>query len=254
MDLIIKNKEFKFIKIGQISLNQETVELSVSDHIEEFRQRFFQVLGFALFSISVIFIKITLIVEFLEIPVKEIKFIQLSPGEYFLSTVKIAFYGGLLSSLPFLISQLILYILPGLTQSEKKYIPPILIASVILFNSGLLFAYYVLIPAAVTFFINYSKNIIETLWSFDQYFDFVLFLFYSTGVSFQVPIIQIIAGLTGLISGKQMFYYWRYVILITTIISAVLTPSTDPITQLCLSIAILFLYFIGATVLVIYRR
>ena len=187
----------------------------------------------------------------MEAPVKDIKFIQLSPGEYFLSTVKIAFYGGILFSFPFLIIQTIFYILPGLTKSEKRFLLPILIASVGLFNFGLLFAYYILIPAALKFFIGYSETIIEPLWSFDQYFDFILFLFYSTGLSFQVPIIQILLGLIGLITGQQMLKAWRYVILGTTIISAILTPSTDPITQLCLSGAILFLYFAGAIILIV---
>ena len=249
MKLITKDK-FKF-SLKKIDLETQAIELPISEHLEEVRQRLFQFFCFAIIFIGVIFLKITPIVEFLEAPVKDIKFIQLSPGEYFLSTVKIAFYGGILFSFPFLIIQTIFYILPGLTKSEKRFLLPILIASVGLFNFGLLFAYYILIPAALKFFIGYSETIIEPLWSFDQYFDFILFLFYSTGLSFQVPIIQILLGLIGLITGQQMLKAWRYVILGTTIISAILTPSTDPITQLCLSGAILFLYFAGAIILIV---
>ena len=252
MKLIIENNDFKFRQ--QLDLESEELELPISEHVEELRQRVFQFLGFAILLIGVFFLKITPIVEFLEAPVNDIKFIQLSPGEYFLSTVKIAFYGGLLFSVPFLISQVMFYILPGLTKSERKFILPILITSVILFNLGLVFAYYVLIPAALNFFIGYSKTVIEPLWSFDQYFDFILFLFYSTGFAFQVPIIQIIVGLIGLSSGQQMLNAWRYVVLGSTIISAVLTPSTDPVTQLCLAGAILFLYFTGAIVLIVYKK
>lgn len=253
MNLIIEENDFKFRQI-ELNLESEALELPISEHIEELRQRLFQFIGFAIILIGVFFFKITPIVEFLEAPVNEIKFIQLSPGEYFLSTVKIAFYGGLLFSTPILISQVIFYILPGLTKSEKKFILPILVTSVVLFNLGLIFAYYVLIPAALNFFIGYSKTVIEPLWSFDQYFDFILFLFYSTGFAFQVPIVQIILGLAGLISGQQMLEAWRYVVLGATIISAILTPSTDPVTQLCLSGAILFLYFTGAIVLIVYKN
>ena len=140
------------------------------------------------------------------------------------------------------------------TKSEKNIILPILVTSLVLFCAGLLFAYYVLIPAALNFFIGYSSTVIEPLWSFDQYFDFILFLFYSTGFSFQVPIVQVILGLAGIVNGKQMLNAWKYVVLGATIISAVLTPSTDPVTQLCLSGAIVILYLIGAGLLVLYKK
>ena len=253
MDLRIKDNDFQFRKTN---LNSETdaLELPISEHIEEMRQRSVQFLCFACLTIGVMFFKITPIVELLEAPVAGIKFIQLSPGEYFLSTVKISFYGGLLFSIPFLLSQIIFYILPGLTKSEKGIILPILVTSLLLFAVGLLFAYYILIPAALNFFIGYSSTVIEPLWSFDQYFDFILFLFYSTGLSFQVPILQIILGLASIVTGKQMLNSWRYVVLGSTIISAILTPSTDPVTQLCLAGAIVFLYLTGAGLLAIYKE
>lgn len=244
---IIQTSEFKFIK-EQCEARSD-LELPISEHVEEFRQRLTQYFGLTIIIFGLLFFQIKPIVAFLEAPVEDIKFIQLSPGEYFLSTVKIAFYGGLLISIPFLISQLIFYILPGLTEPEKITILPILIISATLFGLGLLFAYYVLIPAALNFFIGYSKTVIEPLWSFDQYFDFILFLFYSTGLSFQVPIIQIILGLAKIVSGQQMLDVWRYVVLAATMISAILTPSTDPVTQLFLATAILFLYFTGAIIL-----
>jgi len=254
MDLIIQDNDFKFRKTESLELDSEALELPVSEHLEEIRQRAFHSVCFLILTIGVIFLKMTPIVEILEAPVQGIKFIQLSPGEYFLSTVKIAFYGGLLFTIPFLVSQIIFYVLPGLTKSEKDIIVPILLTSVILFGFGLLFAYYVLIPAALNFFIGYSTDVIEPIWSFDQYFDFILFVFYSTGLSFQVPIIQIILGLAGIVSGQQMLALWRYIVLASTIISAVLTPSTDPVTQLCLAGAIMFLYFTGASILILYKK
>lgn len=250
---IIQTSEFKFIKekceVPPDITYELQLRLPISEHVDELRQRLNHCFGLTIIIFGLLFFQITPIVAFLEAPVQNIKFIQLSPGEYFLSTVKIAFYGGLLISIPFLISQLIFYILPGLTDPEKIVILPILITSVTLFGLGLLFAYYVLIPAALNFFIGYSKTVIEPLWSFDQYFDFILFLFFSTGLSFQVPIFQIMLGLSEIVSGQQMLNVWRYVVLGATMISAVLTPSTDPVTQLFLATAILFLYFTGAIIL-----
>ena len=94
MNLIVKDKDFKFSKTDFGDLDSETLELPVSEHIDEIRQRTFHSLGFLIVSVCVIFLNITHIVQILEAPVQGIKFIQLSPGEYFLSTVKIAFYSG----------------------------------------------------------------------------------------------------------------------------------------------------------------
>jgi len=254
MDFIIKDNDFKFDQRKILEEGDNALELPVSEHIEEVRQRIFHTIGFLILAICVIFFNMTQIVQIFEAPVQAIKFIQLAPGEYFISTVKIAFYGGLLFTLPFLISQLIFYILPGLTKSEKDIIVPILLTSVVLFGFGLLFAYYILVPAALQFFIGYSTEVIEPIWAFDQYLDFILFVFYSTGLSFQVPIVQIVLGLTGIVTGQQMLDFWRYVVLAATIVSAILTPSTDPVTQLCLAAAILFLYFTGASILILYKK
>jgi len=130
----------------------------------------------------------------------------------------------------------------------------LLLSSFGLFSFGLIFSYYILIPAALNFFLNYSDEVIEPLWSFDQYFEFVLILFYSTGLAFQIPIIQILLGLANIVSAKQMLDSWRYVIIVSTIIGAVLTPSTDPFTQLLLSSAILLLYFSGVGILFLIKN
>ena len=246
---MITNSNFNFGKNKDI-----TLELPFSEHVEELRQRIFHIFCAVLVLTCAAFLEVKFLVKILELPVNNVKFLQLSPGEYFVSTVKISFYTGLLFGSPFAIGQLILFLLPGLTKKETRIILPLLLGSLCLFGSGLLFSYYVLIPAALNFFLNYSNEVIEPLWSFDQYFEFILVLFYSTGLAFQIPIIQILVGLLNLVSAKQMLASWRYIILISTIIGAVLTPSTDPLTQLLLSAAILLLYFSGAGVLFLLKK
>jgi sec-independent protein translocase protein TatC len=187
-------------------------------------------------------------------PITNVKFFQVAPGEYFISTIKISFYTGLLFSSPFVIGQLILFLLPGLTKKETKIVLPLLLSSLVLFALGLAFSYYTLIPAALNFFLNYSEEVLEPFWSFDQYFEFILVLFYSTGLAFQIPIIQILVGLLNIITAKQMLGAWRYIILVSTILGAILTPSTDPFTQLLLSLAILLLYLSGLGILFLIKN
>ena len=236
--------------------NRTTVifELPFSEHIEELRQRIFFLVWIVLALTCLAFIEVKSLVQILELPISNVKFFQLSPGEYFISTIKISFYTGLLFSSPFIIGQLILFLLPGLTKKETKIILPLLLGSLLLFGLGLAFSYYTLIPAALNFFLNYSENVLEPLWSFDQYFEFILVLFYSTGLAFQIPILQILIGLLNIVSVTQMLSAWRYIILLSTIFGAVLTPSTDPLTQLLLSLAILILYLVGLSILFLLKN
>jgi len=248
---LIKTSDFVFrTKLFRI----DNLEFPYIEHFEELRQRTFQLLGFIMVAITIVFINVKTLVQLLEKPVTMVKFIQLSPGEYLISTIKIAIYNGLLICIPIILSQIICFIFPGLTLREKKFISPLIIVSYTLFVLGLNFSYSILIPAALQFFIQYSTDVIEPLWSFDQYLDFTLLIFYSTSLAFQIPILQLILGLTGILSGKKMLSVWKYVVLGSTIIGALLTPSTDPITQLCLSSAIFILYLIGSTILLIYQN
>jgi len=247
--LMVTNSDFNFTIKETV-----TLELPFSEHIEELKQRLFHTFWIILILTFISLCEVKLLVKILELPVNNVKFFQLSPGEYFVSTVKISFYTGFLFGSPFAIGQIILFLLPGLTKKETKIILPLLLSSLGLFGFGLVFSYYALIPAALNFFLNYSDEVIEPLWSFDQYFEFILVLFYSTGLAFQIPIIQILLGLLNIISAKQMLAAWRYVILVSTIIGAILTPSTDPLTQLLLSIAILMLYFSGVGILFLIKN
>jgi len=246
---MVTNSNFNFTNNRFI-----TLELPFSEHIEEIRQRIFHLCWIIVILTCFALFEVKTLVKILELPINNVKFFQISPGEYFISTIKISFYTGLLFASPFAISQIILFLLPGLTKKETQIILPLLLGSLILFSLGLTFSYYTLIPAALNFFLNYSEEVLEPLWSFDQYFEFILVLFYSTGIAFQIPIIQILLGLLNLTSAKQMLGAWRYTILISTIFGAILTPSTDPLTQLLLSLAIIILYFSGIGILFLIKN
>lgn len=223
----------------------DEIEMSLFDHLEELRRRIFYSLIAVAIGMVGCFLAVNPIVRLLEIPAQGVKFLQLAPGEYFFVSLKVAGYSGLLVSSPFILYQIIQFVLPGLTRRERRLIAPVVLGSSILFFIGLAFAYIALIPAALNFFISYGADVVEQLWSIDKYFEFVLLLMFSTGLAFQIPIIQLLLGYLGIVSSKQMLSGWRIVILGAAIMGAVLTPSTDPFTQSLLGGAVLGLYFGG---------
>lgn len=223
--------------------------MSIFEHLEELRQRIFAALVMFIVITIFCFLYTKNISSILQQPANGIKFLQLAPGEYFFASIKISIYTGFTLSSPFTLYQIILFILPGLTKKEASILIPVLVSSTFLFFIGILFAYKVLVPAALKFLITYGSNIVEPIWSFEQYFNFILMLIFSTGIAFQIPIIQIILGITQIVSSSKMLNYWKYTLFISTIFGAILTPSTDPLTQICMSLAIIILYFLGIIVL-----
>jgi sec-independent protein translocase protein TatC len=221
------------------------VEMSLFDHLDELRQRLFYSVIAVGVGIIGCFVVVKHIVELLEIPAQGAKFLQLSPGEYFFVSMKVAGYSGLVLASPFILYQIIMFVTPGLTRRERRLMAPIVLGSSVLFFAGLGFAYIALIPAALNFFINYGADVVEQLWSIDRYFEFVLLLLFSTGLAFQVPVLQLLLALLGIVDSDTMVKGWRYVLLGAAILGAVLTPSTDPVTQSLLGGAVLFLYFGG---------
>ncbi len=223
----------------------EDVEMSLFDHLEELRSRVFYALIAVFVGIAFCFVFVNKIVALLEIPAQGVKFLQLAPGEYFFVSIKVAGYSGLLLSSPAILYQIVRFILPGLTKKEKRAIAPIVFGSSILFVLGIVFAYELLIPAALNFFISYGGDVVEQFWSIDRYFEFVLLLLFSTGLAFQIPVIQALLAMTGIVNSARMLAGWRYVVLGAVILGAVLTPSTDPMTQSLLAGAVGLLYFGG---------
>jgi sec-independent protein translocase protein TatC len=223
----------------------DDVEMSLFDHLEELRQRIFYALIAIGIGIVGCFTVVKPIVKLLEVPAGDVKFLQLSPGEYFFVSLKVAAYSGILVASPVILYQIIAFVVPGLTRRERRLLGPIVFGSSFLFVGGLAFAYIALIPAALNFFISYGADVVEQLWSIDRYFEFVLLLMFSTGLAFQIPIIQALLGLLGIVSSEQMLSGWRFVLIGAAVLGAVLTPSTDPLTQSLLGGAVVALYFGG---------
>ena len=221
-------------------------EMALSEHIEEFSQRTVFCIIIVILATFTCFADVREIVKVFQAPAIGVKFLQFAPGEYFFASFKIAAFCGLLISSPIVFYQILLYLIPGLTKPERNIILPVSLGSGVLFFGGLAFSYFFLVPAALKFFISYGSEVVEPFWSFDQYFDFMAVLLFATGIAFQVPAVQVVLGLLGIVSGQKMLSYWKYVVVICTVLAAVITPSTDPVTQLLMSSALLTLYLGGS--------
>ncbi len=222
------------------------VEMSLVEHLEELRRRILRSLLVLLVAAAGAVLVVRPLVRLLEQPAAGIRFLQLAPGEFLFVSLKVAGYAGLVMALPWWLFEGLAFVLPGLTRRERRLLAPAVAASSVLFFAGLAFAWWALVPAALRFLVSYGADVVEPLWSIERYLDFVLLLMVATALAFQLPVLQLVLGAFGLINAKTMLKAWRWVVLISALAGAVLTPSTDPITMLLLTGAITLLYLVGA--------
>lgn len=233
---------------GEIPFEDELpgeVEMSLVEHLEELRRRILRGLLVLVVAAAGALLVVRPLVRLLEQPAQGIRFLQLAPGEFLLVSLKVAGYAGLVLALPWWLFEGLAFVLPGLTRRERRLLAPAVGASSVLFFAGLAFAWWALVPAALRFLVSYGADVVEPLWSIERYLDFVLLLMVATALAFQLPVLQLVLGALGLLDAPTMVRAWRWVVLISALAGAVLTPSTDPITMLLLSGAITALYGLG---------
>ena len=226
-------------------------QMTLLDHLEELRQRVFKSLLAIFFGAFISLILVKPLVKILEAPASSIHFLQLAPGEFLFVSIKVAGYAGLTIAIPYIVFQILSFVLPGLTKDEKRLIAPAVAGSAVLFLGGIFFAWKMLLPAALNFLIGYGAEVVEPLWSIEKYLDFVLLLMIGTGLSFQIPILQLFLGLLGVIKWQEMLSAWRWVVIASAIAGAVITPSTDPITMMLLASSISVLFLLGVLLVAI---
>ena len=220
------------------------VEMPLVDHLEELRQRVLRSLLAVVVGAALCLVAVKPLVRMLEAPVAASISCN-SPGRV---PVRVFKSGGLCRPDPGPALRAVsgpCLCASGLTRREQRLIAPAVAGSAVLFVAGLAFAWWALVPAALRFLVSYGADVVEPLWSIERYLDFVLLLMLATGLAFQLPVLQLLLGVLGLVRWRAMLGAWRWVVLSAALAGAVLTPSTDPITMLLLAGAITALFLVG---------
>lgn len=241
--------QFKFNSSILEKTNAPKIYMGLREHNQELRERLFQLIILLVILVSLCFSQTKTLAQFLQGAIEGIKFFQPSPDEYFFLSFKLSLSTAIFLESPFIILYGICYLFPALLSREKFAFGSLLFLSLVLVFAGSFYAYKVVAPAALTFFFAYTKDILEPLWSFQEYVDFLWVLFLGSIYTFQIPVIQILFGFIGVCTSKNCFSWLRYVLLASTVLAAVITPSTDPLTQIVFSLAILILFITGSGLL-----
>jgi sec-independent protein translocase protein TatC len=169
--------------------------------------------------------------------------------------MRVALYVGIGVAIPFLLFQVWAFISPGLYKHEKRYAVPVLTMTGFFFIAGAAFAYYIAFPAACNYLLGLqTSGGFQTLPDAEQYFDLIILIMIGLGIVFQIPTVAFVLGRIGLITPKMMLKMWRYAVVIIAIVSAILTPTADPLNMLIFATPMVILYFLSVGIVWIFGK
>lgn len=170
----------------------------------------------------------------------------LAPTEIFLMNLRLAFVGGLLFASPWLLREIWVFVAPGLTRKERRAVFPAFLLGLLFFLAGLIFAYTVVLPLMLRFFIAYNQQLgLAPQWTLQGYLSFCVSLSLAFGLCFELPMVVWILSALGLLSTQTLKRRRKIAVLVLFIAAAAVTPTGDPLTMLLLALPLCLLYEIG---------
>ena len=222
---------------------------SISNHLLELRSRLLKVI--ALFAaLSVIGIPFAAnIYEVIALPLNQLlpvgsTMIATEVSSPFMAPLKLVLYLALLLTMPWLFYQTWTYVSPGLKKNEEKFAGPLMLSTIILFFSGVCFAFYVVCPIIFKFFIGMAPDSILVLTDINQYLNFIFKLVFAFGIAFEIPVATILLVNSGITTKAYLVKARPYLVILFLVIGMLLTPP-DVFSQLFLALPMWLLFEIG---------
>ncbi|GMU96556.1 MULTISPECIES: twin-arginine translocase subunit TatC [Ignavibacterium] len=250
----------KRIKVAEEHLEQykesegdsiEEKEMTFLEHLEELRWRIiYSLIGIVIGTIIAWVFVDFLVEQILLKPAKDsgVSLQNLKPfGQIFLY-FQIALIAGLIISIPNVFYQFWKFISPALRKHERRYILAIVIFSTLCFLAGIAFAYFVMLPLALSFAAQFGTQTIKNEFAVDEYMSIIISVMLAAGLVFELPMLSFFLSKLGILKPSFMRKYRKHSIVIILVAAAVLTPGTDPVSQVILAVPLVLLYEISILV------
>jgi len=218
--------------------------LSLFEHIEELRKRLFKALMALVVTTLISLIFTEKLVRILTEPIGGPEALQsIEVTENISVYMRVSLLMGLILAMPVIVYQLLCFIIPGLTDRERRYVLLAVPSASLLFLGGALFAYWVMLPVAVPFLIDFMG--IPTVPRPANYIGFVTNLMLWIGLAFETPLLIFILAKLGLVTAGMLVRHWRVAIVVIAVLAAVATPTVDPVNMGLLMLPLSLLYLLS---------
>jgi sec-independent protein translocase protein TatC len=222
-------------------------EMGFLDHLEELRWRIIKsligiIIGGVGVGVFIDWIMNNIIFAPAANSQPPLSIINLRPYGQFVIYMEVILIGGAVVSVPNIIYQIWKFVEPALKENEKRYVTGVVTFTSVCFITGVVFSYFLLLPAALGFFANFGSTIIENKISADEYMSFVLSLIIASGLVFELPMLSFFLSKIGILKPSFMRKYRRHAIVVILLIAGIVTPGPDITSQVLLGIPLLGLY------------
>lgn len=225
-------------------MEENSIRMSLMSHVTELRKRLLVSVVGLIVAVFISFIFSQPMAEFLAKPIGGLSAMSsIEVTENVSVFMKISLLSGAVLALPLIVYEILAFIFPGLTSSERRWIWFVIPISTILFLSGVAFTYFVMLPAALPFLLSFMG--ITTTPRPGNYFNFVLNLLFWVGVAFELPLIVLLLSRLGVVTSKQLAKQWRIAIVVIAVLSAVITPTPDPVNMGLMMLPLFILYILS---------
>ncbi len=229
--------------------------LTLVEHLDELRTRL--IVSIAVFGVALglCFWQNHLLLDIANgpLPDNRDRLLTFGVAEPFTTTLMVAGYAALLLALPVLLYQVYAFVLPAFSDSERRLVTPLLFVIPLLFIAGVVFAYFVVMPAATKFLLNFNDDQFNVQVRARDYYGFFVTTLLAVGLIFQVPVGIIVATKLGIVTPQQLSENRRYAYLIIAILAAAL-PGVDPVTMLIEMVPLVLLYELSIVLARIFGR
>jgi sec-independent protein translocase protein TatC len=224
--------------------------LSVVDHLDELRNRIIVSVLALVVAFGVAYGFHEQLISFLERPLPQrykedgSGLLTLSPTEPFFTVLKVCFWAAILAALPVWLYQLYAFVIPAVQDQPRRRMLAVVAGASGLFLAGVAFAFYVVLPVALNFLLNFGGDTFQTEVRAGEYFSFVTSLMLGGGLMFEVPVAMVALARIGVTSAEFYVRQWRVAIVVIAAFAAIL-PGGDPFSMLLLMIPQVLLYGLG---------
>ncbi len=234
-------------------MTEQAKQMDIWDHVGELRKRLFRAVIGLVVTTFISFSTATYLLQLLARPIGGLDKLQsIEITENMSVFMRVSLLSGFIVALPWILFQLLAFVMPGLSKNEKRWVLSSIPIATILFITGVAFAYFVMLPAAIPFLTNFLG--IPTTPRLANYVSFITNLMFWIGIAFEAPLVMFILAKLQLITAKALLKQWRIAIVVIAIMAAFITPTVDPINMGLLMAPLFLIYLLSALFAWIARR
>lgn len=219
--------------------------MPLREHLVELRNRLIKAALAVVLTTAISFIFAEQEVKLLADLAKGRPLTTFAPTEAFVGYLKVAFITGIAASMPIIVYQLFRFMAPGLSRRERRWILWSLPGITVFFLLGVVFCYFLVLPSALDFLLNFGTPVVNPLLRLNDYLSFVTRFLLAVGLAFETPLIIFMLAKLGVATPKRLSRFRRWAIVLAFVIAAIITPTPDPINQTIVAVPIIILYEVG---------